>query len=125
MISRQVVTIQQLGQRCTPWPQDRACGREEEVSETYRPPVHSSIHQLNGPRRLAVAYFRRDVNYLGGCISLGIALALGLVHSREAQSAERITTLSFCEGQRRRCPWTGNAGYLWLSTFPCLLDAWK
>jgi hypothetical protein len=56
----------------------------------YRPPVHSSIHQLNGPQRLAVAYFRRDVNYLGGCAEVGIALALGLVHSREAYSADAL-----------------------------------
>src|SRR5215475_15078427 len=48
---------------------------------------------------------------------------LGPVHSHEKQSAERITTRLFCEGQHRSCPWTGNAEHLCLNTFPRLLEA--
>jgi hypothetical protein len=32
--------------------------------EVNAPPMHSPTHQLNGPHPLAVAYFRRNVNYL-------------------------------------------------------------
>jgi len=77
-----MVTIQQLGQRCTP--SRRLClWAGGGVSERHRPPVHS-LHTSSRPSRLAVAYFRHNVKCLGGHVGVGIALALGLMHSREA-----------------------------------------
>src|SRR6266850_280460 len=38
------------------------------------------------------------------------------------RSATRIMTLSLCEGQNGRCPWSGNARNLCVSTFPHMLE---
>jgi hypothetical protein len=60
----------------------RLCG-EQAVSAMHYPAVRNPKHQVNGLRRLALAYFRHDVKCLGEGVGVGMALALCVFHYRE------------------------------------------
>jgi hypothetical protein len=52
------------------------------------PPLRRATQRLNGPRQLALAYFRHDVKYLGEHVGVGMALALEVEPQRQTPSAD-------------------------------------